>query len=140
MIDRAPFGKRPFTLSSRYTVNVGGTADRPRVRIFDAKTKYERYSDWDLTLPNTVSLEVRVTKGGRTLGESRELYVFRDQGDRSELTISVDQRPLSVLVRIGFRFFPELVGRTAQQDRRLVADIEAELGLKQNDPPAGLEC
>jgi hypothetical protein len=84
----------------------------------------DRFTEWNLSIPDAVFATDSVWKRDRLEILGREEYRFMGDENGSILELSLHRKPVSLVSRVGFGLLPGMSGNTMSKEAELVDEIE----------------
>ncbi|HTT44732.1 MAG TPA: hypothetical protein VMH38_01790 [Thermoplasmata archaeon] len=91
-----------------------------------SRTGLDRYTEWDLSVADTVITTDSVWKGDRLEILGREEYRFMGNANGSILELTVSRKPVSLVSRLGFALFPKMSGQPVKKEIEMVRAIDSD--------------
>jgi hypothetical protein len=113
--DRVEGDRRTFVLSREPS---------PAIRVSYTRRGLDRFTEWNLSIPDAVLSTDSVWKRDRLEILGREEYRFMGDDSGSILELSLHRKPVSLVSRMGFGLFPGMSGNTVSNEVELVGEIE----------------
>jgi hypothetical protein len=113
--DRVEGDRRTFVLSRGAS---------PAVRVSYARRGLDRFTEWNLSIPDAVLATDSVWKRDRLEIIGREEYRCMGDDNGSILELSLHRRPVSLVSRLGFGLLPGMSGNTVSNEVELVGEME----------------
>lgn len=82
----------------------------PAVLVSYIRRGLDRFTEWDLSFPDTVVATDSLWKGGRLELLGREEHRFMGNANGSIVELTLRRKPISMVSRLGFALFPTMSG------------------------------
>jgi hypothetical protein len=96
----------------------------PAIRVSYARRGLDRFTEWNLSIPDAVLSTDSVWKRDRLEILGREEYRFMGDENGSIFELSLHRKPVSLVSRVGFGLLPGMSGNAVSNEVELVDEIE----------------
>jgi hypothetical protein len=124
LIDHLPYQAEDDRVEGDRRTLVLAREPSPAIRVSYARRGLVRFTEWNLSIPDSVLATDSVWKRDSLEILGREEYRFMGDENGSILELSLHRKPVSLVSRVGFGLLPGMSGNTVSNEVELVSEME----------------
>ena len=124
LVDHLPYQAEDVRVEGDRRTMVLSREPSPAIWVYYARRGLDRFTEWNLSIPDAVLATDSVWKRDRLEIRGREEYRFMGDDNGTILELSLHRKPVSLVSRVGFGLLPGMSGNTLSHEVGLVGEIE----------------
>jgi len=124
LVDHLPYHAEDVRVEGDRRTLVLSREPSPAIRVSYPRRGLDRFTEWNLSIPDAVLATDSVWRRNRLEILGREEYRFMGDENGSILELSLHRKPISLVSRVGFGLLPGMSGNTVSHEVGFVDEIE----------------